>query len=62
MSNIDLNDLLTFLLENILKQDIQLDKKYDIINIFSKFDIRINQGKRQTLHLEALILAIYNIL
>ena len=62
MSNIDMNELLVYLLENLLKQDIALQKKYDIINVFSKYDIRINQGKRQTLHLEALILQIYTIL
>jgi len=62
MSNIDMNDLLIYLLEKLLNQNLALDKKYDIIDIFSKFDIRINQGKRQTLHLEALILNIINIL
>jgi replication factor C subunit 3/5 len=58
MSNIDMNELIIYLLNNLLKKDISLDKKYKIINTFSKFDIRINQGKRQTLHLEALLLEI----
>ena len=62
MSNIDMNELITYLLEHLLKEDIELDKKHNIIDTFSKFDIRINQGKRQTLHLEALILEIFNIL
>lgn len=62
MSNIDMNELILYLLENLLKIDILLEIKYKIINSFSKFDIRINQGKRQTLHLEALILDIINIL
>ena len=62
MSNIDMNELILYLLENLLKIDIQLETKHKIINSFSKFDIRINQGKRQTLHLEALILDIINIL
>jgi replication factor C subunit 3/5 len=58
MSNIDMNELIIYLLNNLLKKDISLEKKYKIINTFSKFDIRINQGKRQTLHLEALLLEI----
>jgi DNA polymerase III delta prime subunit len=58
MSNIDMNELIIYLLNNLLKIDIPLEKKYKIINTFSKFDIRINQGKRQTLHLEALLLEI----
>ncbi len=62
MSNIDMNELIVFLLENLLKEEIPVSKKYEIINTFSKFDIRINQGKRQTLHLEALILEIFNLL
>ena len=62
MSNIDVNELVCYLLENILKSDISLKIKYNIINTFSKFDVRINQGKRQTLHLESLILEIFNIL
>lgn len=62
MSNIDINELIFYLLENILKSEISLKIKFDIINTFSKFDIRVNQGKRQTLHLEALILEIFNIL
>jgi replication factor C subunit 3/5 len=62
MSNIDMNDLITYLLNNLLQTNISLETKYKIINTFSKFDIRINQGKRQTLHLEALILEIFNIL
>lgn len=62
MSNIDMNELIIYLLNNLLKTDISLETKYNIINTFSKFDIRINQGKRQTLHLEALILEIFNIL
>jgi replication factor C subunit 3/5 len=62
MSNIDMNELIVFILNSLLKQDFCVSKKYDIINTFSKFDIRINQGKRQTLHLEALILEIFSIL
>jgi len=62
MSNIDINELIFYLLENILKSEISLKTKYSIINTFSKFDIRVNQGKRQTLHLEALILEIFNVL
>jgi replication factor C subunit 3/5 len=62
MSNIDMNELILYLLDSLLKTDLELEKKYKIINTFSKFDIRINQGKRQTLHLEALILEIFNIL
>ena len=62
MSNIDMNELIIYLLENLLKTNVTIDTKYKIINTFSKFDIRINQGKRQTLHLEALILEIFNIL
>jgi replication factor C subunit 3/5 len=62
MSNIDMNELIFYLLENILKCEISLKIKYNIINTFSKFDIRINQGKRQTLHLEALILEIFNVI
>jgi len=58
MSNIDMNELIIYLLDNLLKINIPLEKKYKIINTFSKFDIRINQGKRQTLHLEALLLEI----
>lgn len=58
MSNIDMNELIIYLLNNLLKKYISLEKKYKIINTFSKFDIRINQGKRQTLHLEALLLEI----
>jgi replication initiation and membrane attachment protein DnaB len=61
-SYFDMNELIFFLLENILKRDITLKVKYNIINTFSKFDIRINQGKRHTLHLEALILEIFNVL
>jgi len=62
MSNIDVNELACYLLENMLKKEISLKIKYNIINTFSKFDVRINQGKRQTLHLESLILEIFNIL
>ena len=47
-------------IEKIIKSDISLKTKFNIINTFSKFDIRVNQGKRQTLHLEALILEIFN--
>ena len=57
-----MNELIIYLLENLLKTNVTIDTKYKIINTFSKFDIRINQGKRQTLHLEALILEIFNIL
>jgi replication factor C subunit 3/5 len=62
MSNIDINELIYYLLEKIIKSDITLKIKYNIINTFSKFDIRVNQGKRQTLHLEALILEIFDVL
>lgn len=62
MSNIDINDLIIYLLNILLKKDISLTKKNTIINTFSKFDIRINQGKRQTLHMEALLLEICSIL
>jgi hypothetical protein len=62
MSNIDINELIVYLLNNLLKKDLSLEKKYQIINTFSKFDIRINQGKRQTLHMEALLLEIYSFL
>jgi replication factor C subunit 3/5 len=62
MSNIDMNELILYLLEKLLKIDISIETKHKIINTFSKFDIRINQGKRQTLHLEALILEIFNVL
>ena len=62
MSNIDINDLIIYLLNILLKKDLSLTKKYTIINTFSKFDIRINQGKRQTLHMEALLLEICSIL
>jgi hypothetical protein len=62
MSNIDINELIFYLLESILKSEISLKIKFAIINTFSKFDIRVNQGKRQTLHLEALILEIFNVL
>jgi hypothetical protein len=62
MSNIDMNELIIYLLNNLLKTNISLETKYKIIDTFSKFDIRINQGKRQTLHLEALILEIFTIL
>jgi hypothetical protein len=61
MSNIDINELIIYLLNILLKKDISLTKKNTIINTFSKFDIRINQGKRQTLHMEALLLEIYSI-
>ena len=62
MSNIDMNELIVFLLNNLLKEKLPVNKKYEIIDTFSKFDIRINQGKRQTLHLEALILEIFSVL
>jgi len=62
MSNIDMNELIVFLMNNLLKEKLPLNKKYEIIDTFSKFDIRINQGKRQTLHLEALILEIFSVL
>ena len=57
-----MNELIIYLIEHLLKLDISITKKYNIINTFSKFDIRINQGKRQTLHLEALLLEIISIL
>jgi replication factor C subunit 3/5 len=51
----------TIYIKIIEKINNNLDIKYDIINIVSKYENRLNQGTRHIIHVEALIVELLNL-
>jgi len=62
ITNIKFNDLIFELMNNILKKLSNLDLKFNIIDLTSEVETRVNNGTRYLIHLEYYILKIIDLL
>lgn len=62
ISNFSIEKILIELLNKFIIKDLSIDKKYLITQEFMNYNIRINQGKRNMIHLESLIFNVIKII
>ena len=58
ITNIDVKKILTFLMLDLVENVEDLELKFKIIDIISTFELRISQGTRYIVHLEAMMIKI----
>lgn len=58
ITNIDVKKILTHLMLDLIKNVDDLELKFKIIDIISTFELRISQGTRYIVHLEAMMIKI----
>ena len=62
ITNLNLKIVIRHIMKNLINNIEDYKLKYDIINITSEFELRMNNGTRQIIHLEAYILKIIQLL
>lgn len=62
ITNIDVKKILTSLMINLIEKLDNINLKYNVIDIISKYEQRISQGTRHIVHLEAMSLEILSFL
>ena len=62
ITNIDVKKILTCLMISIIEKVNDISLKHEIIEIISKYELRISQGTRHIVHLEAMMIDVLTFL
>jgi len=62
ITNLNLKNVIRHIMKNLIKNIDDNKIKYQVINITSEFELRMNKGTRQIIHLEAYIMKIVQLL
>lgn len=62
ITNIDVKKILLSLMRNLIEKMDELELKYKVVEIVSMFELRISQGTRYIVHLEAMMVQILTLL